>query len=65
MDADGDGLTAVLGADVSSGVLALAADGSFSYTPAVDFNGVDSFTYVANDGTSGSAVAAPEHYRYS
>lgn len=35
----------------------LNADGSFSYTPVADFNGADSFTYVADDGMSQSAVA--------
>ena len=32
----------------------LNADGSFTYTPADDFNGPDSFTYKANDGTADS-----------
>ena len=32
-DVDGDGLSAVLDGDVSHGTLALAADGSFSYSP--------------------------------
>jgi hypothetical protein len=49
-DADGDALTAVLQSNTSSGVLALNADGSFSYTPSAGFIGQDSFTYVANDG---------------
>jgi hypothetical protein len=35
---------------------ALNADGSFSYTPAPNFNGADSFTYKANDGTLDSNV---------
>ena len=33
------------------------ADGSFTYTPAANFNGTDSFTYKANDGTADSNVA--------
>jgi VCBS repeat-containing protein len=41
----------VLVTDVSNGALTLNADGSFTYTPAADFNGLDSFTYHANDGT--------------
>lgn len=53
-DSDGDTLTAVLGTDVSSGTLALAADGSFTYTPDPGFVGVDSFTYTADDGTDAS-----------
>ena len=32
----------------------LNANGSFSYTPAADYNGTDSFTYKANDGTADS-----------
>ena len=56
-DVDGDALTAVLTTDVSNGTLALAADGSFTYTPDPDFNGTDAFTYVANDGTDNSNVA--------
>ncbi len=56
-DVDGDALTAVLSTDVSNGTLALAPDGSFTYTPNADFNGADSFTYVANDGTENSNVA--------
>jgi hypothetical protein len=57
-DADGDPLTAIL---VAGPMMALAfnfnPDGSFSYTPAANFNGVDSFTYKANDGQADSNVA--------
>ena len=35
----------------------LNADGSFTYTPAANFNGTDSFTYTASDGTADSNVA--------
>src|SRR5216117_1057216 len=56
-DADGDALTAVL---VSGPTNALAftlnPDGSFSYTPAPNYVGPDSFTYRANDGLTNSAV---------
>ena len=51
-DDDGDALDAVLVSDVSNGALTLNADGSFTYTPNADFNGADSFTYKANDGTA-------------
>ena len=57
VDPDVDPLTAVLVADVSDGSLTLNADGSFSYSPDPDFYGVDSFTYVANDGVVDSNVA--------
>lgn len=39
------GLTAVLIAPPAHGSLTLAADGGFTYTPAVDFAGIDTFTY--------------------
>ena len=53
-DDDGDALTAVLVNDVSNGNLTLNANGGFSYTPDANFNGPDSFTYKANDGTDDS-----------
>ncbi|MGE0607077.1 MAG: DUF4347 domain-containing protein, partial [Pirellulales bacterium] len=53
-DIDLDPLTAVLVAGPSNGLLTLNADGSFSYTPNANFNGTDSFTYRANDGTATS-----------
>lgn len=56
-DVDGDALTAMLIGDVAHGTLDLNADGSFTYTPHADYNGTDSFTYKANDGTLDSAVA--------
>lgn len=56
-DEEGDDLTARLYIGPSSGVLSLAEDGSFSYMPNSDFFGIDSFTYVANDGESDSNIA--------
>ena len=56
-DADGDPLTAVLISSTSDGVLSLNSDGSFTYEPDTDFNGTDTFTYVANDGTGDSNQA--------
>jgi VCBS repeat-containing protein len=55
-DADNDPLTAVLVSDVQHGTLALTADGSFRYTPTANYNGLDSFTYRANDGQADSNV---------
>lgn len=55
-DIDLDILTAWLVADVAHGTLALSADGSFTYTPDLNFNGEDSFTYKAFDGTLYSNV---------
>ena len=57
-DPDGDALTAVLVSTTAHGTLTLNANGSFVYTPVNDFNGTDSFTYKANDGTVNSTTAA-------
>ena len=53
-DPDGDPLTAALVTGPSHGSLTLNANGSFTYSPAADFNGTDSFTYRASDGTLSS-----------
>jgi VCBS repeat-containing protein len=50
-DPDGDALTAALVSGPANGTLTLNADGSFNYTPNANFNGSDSFTYTASDGT--------------
>ena len=50
-DVEGDPLSAFLVTGPSHGTLALNADGSFTYTPAADYNGTDSFVYRADDGT--------------
>jgi len=57
MDVEGDALTAAVVSPVSHGTLALNSDGSFAYTPAPDYNGPDSFTYLARDGSSVGNVA--------
>jgi VCBS repeat-containing protein len=49
-DPDGDPLEAALVTDVSNGTLAFNADGSFTYTPDLNYNGPDQFTYSAGDG---------------
>ena len=56
-DADNDPLTSVLVTGPSHGSLALNPNGSFTYTPNTGFNGTDSFTYQANDGTLNSNTA--------
>jgi len=48
-DPDGDPIEAVLKEPPMMGTLVLNSDGSFTYTPKVDFVGVDRFTYVARD----------------
>jgi hypothetical protein len=47
---EGQPMTAALVSDVSHGTLALYSDGSFTYTPDTGYVGLDSFSYVANDG---------------
>jgi VCBS repeat-containing protein len=54
---DGQTMTAVLETPPANGVLDLAADGTFSYTPNVGFVGVDTFTYRASDGALASDPA--------
>ncbi|MGC2780917.1 MAG: VCBS domain-containing protein, partial [Bradyrhizobium sp.] len=56
-DAEGDALSAILVNAPTHGTLALNQDGSFTYTPFADYNGVDSFTYKANDGLADSGTA--------
>jgi VCBS repeat-containing protein len=49
-DVNGDTLTAVMVTTTTNGVLNLSSDGSFTYSPNANFNGVDCFTYQASDG---------------
>ncbi len=56
-DPNEDALTAVLVSGPSSGTLQLNSDGSFTFTPATNFSGSDSFTYCAFDGSDPSNVA--------
>src|SRR5439155_22087090 len=49
--ANGASITAVLVSGPAHGTVTLSADGSFTYTPAANYNGSDSFTYKANDGS--------------
>lgn len=57
-DADPEGapLTAEIVRNVSNGVLALSANGSFGYTPPANFNGSTTFTYRASDGVTQSGA---------
>jgi VCBS repeat-containing protein len=56
-DAGADSLTAKMTTGASNGSVALNPDGSFTYTPNENFNVVDSFVYVANDGDADSTNA--------
>jgi CSLREA domain-containing protein len=56
-DVEGSTLSADLGTGPSDGTLDLKADGSFTYEPDPNFNGSDSFTYRASDGSANSDLA--------
>ncbi len=56
-DPDGNPVTAVKVSDPAHGTVTLNSNGSFTYTPAKDYNGSDTFTYQASDGTLNSATA--------
>jgi uncharacterized repeat protein (TIGR01451 family) len=56
-DIDGEALTALLVASPSHGTVSLNPNGSFTYTPAADYRGPDSFTYKASDGALDSPPA--------
>jgi len=49
-DISGISLTAAINISPSNGIVNLQTDGGFTYTPTADFNGVDTFTYIADDG---------------
>jgi len=49
-DPENDPLIALLDGPPSNGDLSLNPDGSFVYTPTLNFSGVDTFTYLAADG---------------
>lgn len=55
-DAEDDPLTYKAVATPTHGTLTFNATGVFSYTPSLNYSGPDSFTFVANDGTSDSNV---------
>jgi ELWxxDGT repeat protein len=55
-DVEGSILAAILVSGPLHGVLTLSANGSFVYTPSLNFNGADGFTYRATDGSLTSGV---------
>ncbi|MEZ6061200.1 MAG: Ig-like domain-containing protein [Planctomycetaceae bacterium] len=57
-DRNEDELTASVVSGPSHGTLEFNDNGTFVYTPDENFNGTDSFTYVANDGLGDSDPAA-------
>src|SRR5262249_21703834 len=56
-DVENTALTAVIVDGPLHGTLTLNADGSFNYQPNANYNGSDSFTYRASDGSAQSAIA--------
>ncbi|ALD22278.1 hypothetical protein AM218_14985 [Hymenobacter sp. DG25A] len=56
-DIEGYSLMFALGTAPLHGTAWVLANGSFSYKPAADYNGPDSFTFTVNDGELTSAVA--------
>jgi len=57
-DIDGDSLQIVNLTQPSGGSAVINADQTITYIPNPDFNGGDSFTYIANDGIANSNVAS-------
>jgi VCBS repeat-containing protein len=55
-DPEGATLTYTLLSGPSYGVLSFNASGAFVYTPNANYNGADSFTFMANDGLFDSGV---------
>jgi large repetitive protein len=53
-DVEGSTLSSIKVTDPSNGTIALATNGSFTYTPGSTFSGSDSFTYKASDSTTDS-----------
>src|SRR5207247_2171603 len=56
-EGDGGRSSAVLVSQPTHGTLKLNSNGSFTYPPAANYNGTDSFTYRANDGLADSGIA--------
>lgn len=56
-DRNGDTLTYTVVQGPANGTVALGANGAYTYTPNLNFNGTDSFTFRANDGRVDGSVA--------
>ena len=56
-DPDGDSLSIVSNSNPAKGDLTVGSDGSFTYTPSLNYNGTDSFSYTISDGNGGTANA--------
>jgi large repetitive protein len=56
-DVDSGSLTVAVVTPPANGILVLNPTGTFTYTPNSNFNGTDTFTYKANDGSLDSNIA--------
>src|SRR5262249_46431 len=56
-DVDNDPLTTILVTPPAHGLLTLSSNGGFSYAPAPNYHGPDTFVYEAFDGTTNSQPA--------
>ena len=55
-DVDGDALRVLAVGDAQRGLTRVNPDGSVTYTPGLDFAGIDQFTYRVSDGHGGNAT---------
>jgi len=55
-DTDSESFTASVVNQPANGFVVMNADGSYVYTPATDFTGIDTFTFKVNDGQADSAI---------
>jgi VCBS repeat-containing protein len=53
-DIDGPGAAYAVTTGPAHGTVTMNADGTYVYTPALNYNGPDSFTFTVNDGNGGS-----------
>ena len=53
-DVDGNTVTYAKATNPSNGTVTVTGAGSYTYTPAANYNGPDSFTYTVSDGQGGS-----------
>ncbi|RZJ99203.1 MAG: tandem-95 repeat protein, partial [Novosphingobium sp.] len=55
-DADGDALTITITTPPTNGIVVVNQDGTYAYTPNVNYNGSDSFTATVSDGKGGTTT---------
>jgi large repetitive protein len=56
-DPDGDAVGYVQGSNPAHGSVVVNPDGTWTYVPAADYNGPDSFAVIASDGRGGQATS--------